>query len=89
MSDDRMHRVLLGQPETLGEFRRMTVAFSDEMKLAVRNAPLPTLYYLMCDGAGFLEVNIPDITGRKPGSWCATGRVSGRGGDDGTTKELH
>lgn len=54
-------RARIGQPTTLGEFRRMTECFSDDAPLAVRNAPLPTLYYLSVDGWGHIEIEIPDI----------------------------
>jgi hypothetical protein len=54
-------RARIGQPTTLGEFRRMTECFSDDAPLAVRNGPLPTLYYLGVDGWGHIEIEIPDI----------------------------
>ena len=59
-------RVRIGQPQTLGDLRRMTACFADEAPLAVRNAPLPTLYYLLCDGQGHVEIEIPDIHANAP-----------------------
>ena len=49
-------RVCVGQPRTLGDLRRMTASFADDLPLAVRNGPLPTLYYLRYYGGDYLEL---------------------------------
>ena len=56
----RPQRIRMGQPETLGEFRRMTGCFSNDAPLMVRNGPLPTLFYHISDGQGYIEIEIPD-----------------------------
>jgi len=75
-------RARIGQPTTLGEFRRMTELFSDDAPLAVRNGPLPTLYYLGVDGRGHIEIEIPDIHANATVSGAAEPRtLDGHVGD--------
>lgn len=56
--ESHIHSIRLGNPQTLGDFRRMTESFTDEMKLAVRNGPLPELRVMTLDGKAYLEVQI-------------------------------
>ena len=60
-NDSLNWRVRIGQPQTVGELREMLQSFSDDAPLAVRNAPLPVLYYMACDGRGYVEIEIPSI----------------------------
>ena len=58
----RAPRVELGQPTSVGQLREMLLCFCDDAPLMARNAPLPTIYYTMIDGAGHIEIVIPNAT---------------------------
>ena len=51
----------LGQPETVGELRSILSRFSDQTKLAVRNAPLMKFYLLDVAGESYVEIDLPDV----------------------------
>jgi hypothetical protein len=63
----------IGNPETVGDLRRMLRTYGNSVRLAVRNAPLPKLYSLGVDGHPYLEIEIPDIPKRQA-------EQSGKGG---------
>ena len=66
MSNDT--RTLLEQPKTAGDLVLLLQRYHHDTPLAVRNAPLPTLYELVVDGEAFIEFEIPDGSGRQAGN---------------------
>ncbi|MBI5646673.1 MAG: hypothetical protein HY962_07050 [Ignavibacteriae bacterium] len=49
----------LGQLKTLGDMRVLAQTYGDDTRIAVRNAPLPAVYELHCDGQVLIELEFP------------------------------
>jgi len=54
----KLRRVRIGQPKTVWELWKMISKFTDDLPLAGKNRPLPTLYHLEQDGQECIEIEV-------------------------------